>query len=99
MVADLLEKSEGSADEVDIIKWAAASMYGGGADTSVSTILSLFLCMTLFPEAQTKAQAEIDSVIGRSRLPTLADRTSLPYVEALVSEVIRWAPVVPMGGY
>ncbi|KZV73583.1 cytochrome P450 [Peniophora sp. CONT] len=96
MVADLLEKSEGSTDEVDIIKWAAASMYGGGADTSVSTILSLVLCMTLFPEAQNKAQAEIDSVIGRSRLPTLADRTSLPYVEALVSEVIRWAPVVPM---
>ena len=60
-------------------------------------MLSLFLCMTLFPETQKKAQAEIDFVVGRERLPTLADRPKLPYVNAVVSEMMRWAPVVPMG--
>lgn len=53
--------------------------------------------MTLYPEAQKKAQAEIDAVVGRNRLPTLADRASLPYVEALVKEVFRWQPVGPLG--
>lgn len=51
--------------------------------------------MTLFPEAQAKAQAEIDRVIGPDVLPTWADRERLPYVEALIKEVLRWAPVAP----
>jgi len=53
--------------------------------------------MTLFPEAQKKAQAEIDSVIGTDRLPTYTDRDSLPFVEALVKEVFRWHVILPLG--
>ena len=53
--------------------------------------------MTMHPEFQRKAQAEIDSVIGSDRLPTLADQPDLPYVNALVKEVFRWNPVGPLG--
>jgi cytochrome P450 len=53
--------------------------------------------MTLFPDAQKKAQAEIDAVIGPDRLPSYADRDSLPYVEALTKEIMRWNAVVPTG--
>jgi len=53
--------------------------------------------MTMHPEFQRKAQAEIDSVIGSDRLPTLADQPNLPYVNALVKEVLRWNPVGPLG--
>jgi cytochrome P450 len=53
--------------------------------------------MTLFPEAQKKAQAEIDAVIGPDRLPSFGDRDSLPYTEALAKEVLRWNAVVPTG--
>ncbi|KAF7789305.1 hypothetical protein EIP86_000249 [Pleurotus ostreatoroseus] len=53
--------------------------------------------MTLHPEAQRKAQEELDRVVGSDRLPTFADREHLPYVEALVTEVFRWNPVVPLG--
>ena len=52
--------------------------------------------MALHPDAQRKAQAEIDEVVGTDRLPLVSDRGSLPYVEALVKEVIRWHPMVPM---
>lgn len=97
MLAELLEQSGGSADEEREIKWATTSMFGGGSDTTISTTWNFFLCIVLFPEAQEKAQAEIDAIVGRDRLPTLADRPNLPYVEALVEEVMRWAPVVPMG--
>ncbi|GBE86411.1 O-methylsterigmatocystin oxidoreductase [Sparassis crispa] len=79
------------------IKMAAASIYSGGADTTVSAINTFFLAMMLFPEAQKKAQAEIDAVVGNERLPVNDDRTSLPYVTALFHEVIRWNPVAPLG--
>lgn len=57
----------------------------------------MFLALTLFPEAQKKAQAEIDAVIGSDRLPNFSDRDSLPYVEAFAKEVLRWNAVVPLG--
>ena len=55
------------------------------------------MAMALFPEAQRKAQEEIDRVVGTDRLPTFEDRENLPYVDALVKEALRWHPVVPMG--
>ncbi|KAG0703346.1 cytochrome P450 [Suillus ampliporus] len=60
--SNLLEGHDLSAEDEHVVKWSAASLYGGGADTTVSTIYSLFLAMTLFPDAQKKAQAEIDAV-------------------------------------
>jgi cytochrome P450 len=53
--------------------------------------------MTLYPEIQRKAQEEIDRVIGIKRLPSIGDRESLPYVNAVVKEAFRWHPIGPMG--
>ena len=67
-----------------------------GAQT-VSAINTFFLAMTLHPEVQAKAVAEIESVIGTDRLPTMADRESLPYVNAVFLETLRWNNVAPLG--
>jgi cytochrome P450 len=53
--------------------------------------------MLLNPDALAKAQAEIDAIIGPDRLPGVQDRQSLPYVNALIKEVLRFEPVTPMG--
>ena len=53
--------------------------------------------MTLYPEVQRKAQAEIDKIIGKSRLPDFSDESALPYVQAVLKEVLRWHPVTPLG--
>ncbi len=53
--------------------------------------------MSLFPEVQRKAQAELDAVVGRGRLPGVKDRQSLIYVSALVKELLRWHNVAPLG--
>ena len=58
---------------------------------------TLFLALTLYPEVQKKAQAEIDAVVGPNRLPDFNDRSSLPYLTAFVKEVGRWNLVVPLG--
>ena len=52
--------------------------------------------MTLYPEVQVRAQKEIESVVGLGGLPDFNDRDSLPYVNALIAEVLRWHPVVPL---
>ncbi|KAL4061719.1 cytochrome P450, partial [Scleroderma yunnanense] len=65
-------------------------LFTAGTDTTAAAIHSMFLAMTLYPEVQKKAQAEIDAIIGLDRLPTLSDRQSLPYIEALVKEIHRW---------
>ncbi|OCH90935.1 cytochrome P450 [Obba rivulosa] len=86
-------------DEEALVKDAAGSIYGAGSDTTVSAICSFFLAMTCYPEIQRKAQLEIDTVIGTDSLPNYSDRERLPYVNALLLEVVRWNPVVPLGGY
>jgi Cytochrome P450 len=53
--------------------------------------------MSLYPEVQKKAQAEIDAVIGPNRLPDFQDRPSLPYINAVVKESSRWNLVLPLG--
>ena len=45
--------------------------------------------MAMHPEIQQKAQQELDRVVGRDRLPELADRENLPYISALIKELLR----------
>lgn len=53
--------------------------------------------MLLNPESQKKAHDELDNIVGRDRLPEFEDRPSLPYIEAMVMETLRWHPVIPFG--
>ncbi|KDR79209.1 hypothetical protein GALMADRAFT_137092 [Galerina marginata CBS 339.88] len=84
------------AEERRIAQDTAAVAYVGGADTTVSAVQTFFLAMALYPEVQTRAQAELDTVVGRSRLPDFTDRNALPYINALVKETMRWNLVTPL---
>ena len=55
--------------------------------------------MLLYPDVQAKAQEEIDSVVGNNRLPHFDDRAQLPYVDAILRELVRWNPVLPLGKF
>ncbi|CAE7110694.1 unnamed protein product [Rhizoctonia solani] len=95
-VSKWLEEPGPESDKA-MIPTTAASLYAGGADTTVSAISTFFVAMLHYPEAQKAAQQEIDQVLGKDRLPTFADRSSLPYVESLYKEVMRWKPIGPIG--
>jgi cytochrome P450 len=66
---------------------------------TTSTLMVFILSMVLYPDVQKRAQAEIDSVIGTDRLPTFEDRASLPYVDAILRETLRWQPILPLGNF
>ncbi|KAJ8487799.1 hypothetical protein ONZ51_g3966 [Trametes cubensis] len=86
----------GPEDDADI-KWIAATLYIASLDTNLTLILHFMLAMVQYPDVARKAQEEIDSVLKGSRLPTLDDRPMLPYLDALMSEVMRWTAPVPLG--
>ena len=48
-----------------------------------------FLCLTA------KVQEEIDRVVGRDRSPCMQDRSSMPYMDALVHETQRYIDLLP----
>jgi len=52
----------------------------GGADTTASTMAWRPFAMIVYPETQARAHEELDAVVGRTRLPTFADYSYLPYV-------------------
>ncbi|KAF8140771.1 cytochrome P450 [Mycena galopus ATCC 62051] len=77
------------------IKATSGTTFLAGTDTTVSSLGTFILAMLAYPEVQKKAQAEIDSITGGQALPTFEDENSLPYISALVKEVLRWRSVTP----
>ncbi|KAF8551926.1 cytochrome P450 [Imleria badia] len=73
--------------------YVAGAMFGAGAETTASAITIMIMAAALHPEAQAKARAELDSVVGRERLPTFADQQTLPQLNAFILESLRWRPV------
>ncbi|CCO35411.1 O-methylsterigmatocystin oxidoreductase OS=Aspergillus flavus (strain ATCC 200026 / FGSC A1120 / NRRL 3357 / JCM 12722 / SRRC 167) GN=ordA PE=2 SV=1 [Rhizoctonia solani AG-1 IB] len=99
-VSGLLESKGGAnvnSDDIYLIKYTGASIFSAGTSTTARLTKSFFLMASLYPEAVKKAQAEIDSVVGRERIPSLDDRPGLPYTDALVQEVMRMYPPAPVG--
>jgi Cytochrome P450 len=66
---------------------------------TIGTATGLILALAMYPDAQRRAQEEIDSVIGPNRLPDWDDYERLPYLQAVVKEVVRMWPVAPLGTY
>ncbi|KAF2850847.1 cytochrome P450 [Plenodomus tracheiphilus IPT5] len=92
-------KKDPAANGIDdkLAAYTCGGLVEAGSETTASTINNWFLAMTLNPEAQKRAQEEIDRVVGPSRLPEFSDEKDLPYVRAMVKETLRWRPVNKFG--
>lgn len=77
--------------------WLAGTMYAAGAETTSAVLAWFILAMIVYPDVQRRAQAELDAVVGRTRLPTFDDYVKLPYIRAIVKEALRWQPAAPLG--
>ncbi|KAJ7033129.1 cytochrome P450 [Mycena alexandri] len=106
LLSYLQEKNgEETPEEEELVQAFATALY---SETTPSALTSFILAMALNPEVQDRAQQEIDSLLAASnssqgsipmptRLPTFEDKENLPYVSAIVKEVWRWNPSVPLG--
>ncbi|KAJ7358599.1 cytochrome P450 [Mycena albidolilacea] len=96
-VLDEIEENSGDdqsqQDQELVLRNSLSTCYG-----TVSSLGTFILAMTMYPEVQKKAQAAVDEVVGRvfgGRLPDFQD--NIPYIDAVVHEVLRWRTVVPLG--
>ncbi|KAH9042935.1 cytochrome P450 [Lactarius deliciosus] len=100
LATEFLQEADLSGTEnqprMQSIKDILGSLFIAGSDTTAAALYSLFLALILYPEVQKRAQAELDSVISRDRLPTYDDRPRLPYIEAMTKELLRWHMVTPL---
>ncbi|KAJ2932191.1 hypothetical protein H1R20_g4907, partial [Candolleomyces eurysporus] len=98
LIDSLPEESDPNYAALETVARNVCAMgFVAGAETTGSSATALLYVLASYPEVQSKAQAEIDAIVGSDRLPLVTDREKLPYVHAIVKEVGRWYTVVPLG--
>ena len=100
MADSLLDEVERNPDYIlgeHSIQNLLGEMIEGGADTTTAQLLTFLVAMVTYPRVMEKAQASIDEKIGPGRSPTWKDFDSLPYINAIVKEGLRWRPVTSVG--
>ncbi|MAD85379.1 MAG: hypothetical protein CL912_20660 [Deltaproteobacteria bacterium] len=68
-----------------------------GSETTSSSLNSLILYLAANPMVQERAHAELDKVVGSSSSPTFEHENDLPYIRAMVKEILRIRPVTNIG--
>ncbi|CAN4108472.1 unnamed protein product [Withania somnifera] len=89
-----LQGSERLSDsEMIAVLW---EMIFRGTDTVAVLIEWILARMVLHPQVQSKVQAELDRVMGRSRAVTESDVSEMTYLPAVIKEVLRLHPPGPL---
>ncbi|XP_076986585.1 cytochrome P450 2F2-like [Tamandua tetradactyla] len=96
---DQMDKEQGpdSHFQEETLVMTTHNLFFGGTETTSTTLCHGLLILLKYPEVAEKVQAELDAVIGRTRIPSLADRRHLPYTNAVLHEIQRFTSVLPLG--
>jgi cytochrome P450 len=94
---DLVEAQKTQGFDDDSACYISGTLLEAGSDTTSSTLIAFVQAMLLFPDAQRKAHAELDRVVGSERMPTMEDEDALPYIRCCIKESLRWMPTTILG--
>ncbi|XP_028818816.1 cytochrome P450 2G1-like [Denticeps clupeoides] len=80
----------------DNLASSVLDLFLGGTETTSSTLRYTLMMLIKYPHIQDKMQKEIDDVIGQTRSPTMEDRKSLPFTNAVIHEAQRFLDITPI---
>jgi cytochrome P450 len=84
---------------VDLMRFSSSdvkNLFGAGTETTSTTTEWAMTLLLNHPEALRKAQAEIDAVVGTSRLLAPDDVPRLTYLNHAITETMRLYPAAPL---
>ncbi len=96
LVEVMLAQEETGEIESDMINDLCMDLLLAGTDTSAQTVNWTLLLLVNRPGVQAKVHEELDRVIGPDALPTVDDRTRLPYTFACLAESMRYRTIGPL---
>ena len=77
--------------------YLAMSVIGAGSDNPRLTLNTFVMAALCHPNEFQKLRNEADRVCGEAqRLPNLDDMSDMPYTCAVLKEILRWRPVMPL---
>lgn len=79
------------------VAYLVGTMNEAAIESTPITLRVAIKALLLNPAAAKRAQQEIDDIVGPDRLPQFEDVPEMPYMDALIKEVLRWQPVTPLG--
>ncbi|KAF9891389.1 hypothetical protein FE257_004245 [Aspergillus nanangensis] len=95
-VQEAMASKPGSQISDKEIAYVIGTLQQGGFEITLAVVRLVIKAMVLFPNFLEKAQEELDRVVGPDRLPSFDDQAQLPYVNALITEALRWQPPAPV---
>ncbi|KAM9305499.1 cytochrome P450 2K4-like [Gastrophryne carolinensis] len=89
------QKTETYFDDENLV-YTVLDLFTAGTETTSTTLRWSILLMMKYPDIQKKVQKEIQEHIKPGQMPSMDARKNMPYTEAVVHEIQRFANIAPL---
>ncbi|KAI1717503.1 cytochrome p450 domain-containing protein [Ditylenchus destructor] len=86
-----MAKKNGAKSHLSIeqLYCVVSDFWVAGMETTSITLRWAILYLMKYPEIQERVHAEVERVVGRDRYVTMKDKPEMPYMTALITEILR----------